>query len=344
MIGTNICFDPGTCNMSLWVQGKGTVVTEPSVVAYDAQTGKISAIGRKAYEMTGRNPDWIDVVRPVKDGSVFNFQTMQSILSYYVRKICGSKVLKPNILVCIPGDSNTVDRRTVIDLATAAGAARACVVEEPLAAAVGAGIDVNSNKGTMIVDMGGGTTDIAVVAKGMVCVSTSLKIAGNAFDDAIINYLRKEKEIVVGKITAENIKKEAGCTSFLEAEIGVRAVGKDLITGLPKEAEITSADVFVSIRELLENITEEIRLLLERTPPELTADVAMNGIIITGGSANLTGIDKFVQYRTGIPTRIADEPEKCVIKGMAKLSGAPKLLERNACFYKTRQELGYDEY
>lgn len=344
MIGTNICFDPGTCNMALWVQGKGIVLSEPSVISYDAQTGKISAIGKKAYDMTGRNPDWVDVVRPVKDGSVFNFQTMQSVLSYYVQKICGSKMLKPNILVCIPGDSNTVDRRTVLDLATASGAAKACVVEEPLAAAVGAGIDVNSYEGTMVVDMGGGTTDIAVVAKGMVCVSRSVKSAGNAFDDAIINYLKKEKDAVVGKITAENIKKEVGCTSFLEAEIAVRAVGKDIVTGLPKELEITSADVFMSIREQLESLTEEIRLLLEKTPPELTADVSQNGIVITGGSANLTGIDRFIQYRTGIPTRVADEPDKCVIKGLARLSRTRKLLERNACFYKTRQELGYDEY
>lgn len=344
MIGTSICFDPGTCNMTMWVQGKGIVLNEPSVISYDAQTGKISAIGKKAYEMTGRNPDWIDVIRPVKDGSVFNFQSMQSVLSYYVHKICGNKVLKPNILICVPGDSNTVDRRTLIDLATSSGAAKACVVEETLAAAVGAGIDVNSNKGTLIVDIGGGTTDIAVIAKGMVCISNSIKIAGNSFDEAIINYLKKEKEIVIGKISAENIKKQVGCTSFLEAELAVRAVGKDTVTGLPKEVEMSSADVFMSIREQLEAITEEIRLLLEKTPPELTADVAMNGIIITGGSANLTGIEKFFEYRTGIPTVVAHEPEKCVIKGMAKLTKAKKLLERNACFYKTRQELGYDEY
>lgn len=344
MIGTDICFDPGTCNMTVWVQGKGIVFSEPSVVSYDAQTGKINAIGKKAYDMTGRNPDWIDVVRPVKDGSIFNFQSMQSVLSYFVQKICGNKVLKPNILMCVPGYSNTVDRRTLIDLATASGAAKACVVEEPLAAAVGAGIDVNSNRGTLIVDIGGGTTDIAVVAKGMVCVSRSVKIAGNTFDEAIINYLRKEKGIIVGKITAENIKKEVGCTSFLEAEIAIRVVGKDVVTGLPVETEITSAEVFMSIRELIENITEEVRLLLEMTPPELTADVSENGIVITGGSANLTGIDKFFEYRMKIPSRVADEPEKCVIKGLAKLTKAKTLLDRNACFYKTRQELGYDEY
>lgn len=330
--------------MSLWVQGKGLVFSEPSVIAYDEQTGKISAIGKKAYEMTGRNSDWINVIRPVKDGSVFNFQSMQSVLSYYVQKVCGSKVLKPNILICVPGDSNTVDRRTLIDLATSSGAAKACVVEEPLAAAVGAGIDVNKPTGTIVIDIGGGTTDISVVAKGMICVSRSVKIAGNTFDDDIMNFLRREKELVVGKITAERIKKAVGCTSFLEAEIAVRAVGKDLLTGLPKETEITSAEVFMSIREHLEALTEEIRLLLEQTPPELTADVASNGIVITGGSAKLTGINKFVEYRTGIRTKVAKAPDRCVIKGLAKLSRNKTLLERNACFYKTRQELGYEEY
>ncbi len=344
MVGTNICFDPGTCNIALWVDGKGTVVNEPSVIAFDAETEKISAIGKKAYDMTGRNSDWVDVLRPIKNGSVFDFQTMQSVLSYYVQKLCGSKVLKPNILVCVPCESNTVDKRTIIDLATASGAAKACVVEEPLAAAVGAGIDVNDYHGTLVVDIGGGTTDIAVVARGMICVSKCLKYAGNSFDEAIINYIKKEKEIIIGKITAEKVKKEIGCTSFLEAELAMRAVGKDILTGLPKEIEITSADVFMSIREQLETIAEEIRLLLEKTPPELSADVSENGLIITGGSAYLKGIAKFFEYRTGIPARIAAEPEKCVMNGLAKLSKSKKLLERNACFYKTRQELGYDEY
>lgn len=344
MLGTDICFDIGTCNMAMWAEGRGIVMSEPSVAAYDAQTGKISAIGRKAYEMTGRNPDWIDVVRPVKDGSIYNFQTVQSILSYYVQKICGSRMLKPNILLCVPGYANTVDRRTLIDLATASGASRACVVEEPLAAALGAGIDVNSSKGIVVVDIGGGTTDMSVISKGMVCVSRSVKIAGNSFDDAIINFLRKEKGVSVGRLTAENIKKEVGCTSFLEAEIAVRVVGKDIVSGLPVETEMSSAEVFTSIRELLETVTEEIRLMLETTPPELIADISENGIVITGGSANLTGIEKFVEYRLGIPSSVAPEPEKCVITGLAKLTKARTLLERNACFYKTRQELGYDEF
>ncbi len=344
MIGTDICFDPGSSNMKLWVQGKGIVSTEPSVVAFDAQTEKISAIGRKAYEMIGRNPDWIDVIKPVKEGNVTDFQILQSVLSYYVQKACGSKVLKPNILISIPGNAGTVEKRTFIDLATSAGAARACVVEEPLAAAVGAGIDTESRNGTLIADIGGGTTDIAIVANGMVCISNSLKIAGNSFDDLIINYVRKERETVIGKITAEKIKKDIGCTGYLEAELAVRVAGKDVVTGLPKETEMTSADLFLCIREQLEIITEEIRLLLEKTPPELNGDILSNGIVVTGGSANLKGIDKFIQNRTGLRTIVAPSPDLCVIKGLAKLLKNKTLLEKNACFYKTRQELGYDEY
>ena len=344
MLGTAICFDAGTNTMAVYVRGKGLVASEPSVVAYDAQTGKISAIGKRAYEMTGRNPDWVDVIRPVKEGSVYNFQTMQSVLSYYVQKACKNKVLKPNILICMPSDANSVDKRTVLDLATSAGAAKACIIDETLAAAIGAGVDVNSYKGTMVVDIGGGTTDIAVIARGMVCVSKSLKIAGNTFDDAIINYLKKEKDIVIGKIMAESIKKNIGCTKILEAELAVRAAGKDFVTNLPKSVEVTSSDVFISIREQLETIAEGIRSVLENTPPELNADVSRTGIIVTGGSAMLTGIEHFIENRTGIKTIVADDPQNCVIKGMGKVLKASKLLERNGYYYKTRQELvGYEE-
>lgn len=343
MIGTNICFDPGTSNMFVFVQGKGVTVNEPTVVAYDAETQKINAIGRRAYEMSGKTPDGIDIVFPMKNASIADFQTMNNVLGYYIQKICGSRVLKPNLLISVPCEANTVDKRTALDLATASGAAKACVVESTLAAAVGAGIDMNSYKGTLVADIGAGTSDLAVIARGMICTSRSTNIAGGAFDDSIINYLRREKEIVVGKNTAESIKKEIGCTSFLEAELAVRAAGKDSITGLPKSVEINSAEVFMCIREQLELLTEEIRLLLEKTPPELTADIFKNGIVLTGGSALLTGIDKFIEYRLDIPTRVAEDPQTCVIRGMGKLLKAPVLLERNGCFYKTRQELGYEE-
>lgn len=344
MIGTDICFDLGTGYLSVFVQGKGIIANEPCVVAFDPENEKISALGKKAYEMIGKNHDWIDIIQPVRDGNIADYQIVQNIIGYYIQKVCANKVWKPNVLISIPCDMNAVDKRSVLEMATAAGASKACLIEEPLAAAIGAGIDVNSYTGTMVVDIGAGTTDIAVIARGMVCSSKSIKIAGNAFNESITSFLRKEKEIIIGDKTAETIKRDIGCTNFLEAELAVRAVGKSVKTNLPMSAEVTSADVFLSFHEKLEAIVEAIRQVLEQTPPELNADVSRSGIIITGGSALLTGIEKFIGYRTGIPTVVADEPQTCVIRGMGKILKAPKLLERNGYYFKTRQELvGYDE-
>ncbi len=344
MIGTNICFDLGTGYLSVFVQGKGIIANEPSVVAYDAENEKISVLGKKAYEMIGKTPDWIDIINPVKEGSIADFQIVQNIIGYFVQKVCSNKILKPNVLLSIPCEMNAVDKRSVLEMATASGASKACLIEEPLAAAIGAGVDVNSYKGIMVVDIGAGTTDIAVIARGMICSSKSIKIAGNAFNEAITSYLKREKELVIGSQTAEIIKKDIGCTNFLEAELAVRAVGKNAVTNLPDSAEITSAEVFLSFNDQLDQIVEAIRQVLENTPPELNADVSKTGIIITGGSALLTGIDRFIEYRTGITTRIASDPQTCVIRGMGKILKAPKLLERNGYYFKTRQELvGYDE-
>ncbi len=344
MIGTSICFDFGTGYMSVFVEGKGVIANEPSVVAYDAENKRISALGKKAYEMIGKNHDWIDVITPVKEGYISDFQIIQNIIGYYVQKVCGNKILKPNVLVSIPCEMNPVDKRSILELATASGASKACLIEEPLAAAIGAGIDVNSYKGTMVIDIGAGTADIAVIARGMICSSKSIKVAGNSFNDAITAYLKKEKDIIIGQQTAETIKRDIGCTNFLEAELAVRAVGKSVQTNLPMSAEVTSADVFLSISEQLDSLVEAIRVVLEKTPPELNADVSRTGITITGGSALLTGIEKFIEFRTGIKTTVADDPQRCVIKGMGKVLKAPKILERNGYYFKTRQELvGYDE-
>ncbi len=344
MIGTSICFDLGTGYLSVFVQGKGIIANEPSVVAYDVENEKISVLGKKAYEMIGKTPDWIDIINPIKDGGIADYQIVQNIIGYYVQKVCQNKILKPNVLISIPCDMNSVDKRSVLEMATASGASRACLIEEPLAAAIGAGVDVNSYHGTMIVDIGAGTTDIAVIARGMVCSSKSVKVAGNLFNDAIISLARKEKNLIIGYQTAEIVKKDIGCTNFLEAELALRVVGKDASTNLPVSTEITSADVFLSLNDHLEMIVESIRQVLEKTPPELTADVSKTGITITGGSALLTGIERYIEYRTGITTRVAKDPQTCVIRGMGRILKAPRLLERNGYYFKTRQELvGYEE-
>ncbi len=344
MIGTNICFSLGTGSLSVFVSGKGIIANEPSVVAINPENGKIISMGKKAYEMLGKNHDWIDVVNPIKDGGVFDFQTVQNIIGYYIQRVCENKIWKPNVLISIPCETNSVDKRTILELATASGASKACLIEEPLAAAIGAGVDVNSYKGIMVVDIGAGKTDVAVIARGMVCTSKSIKVGGNALNEAIITYLKKEKDVVIGFQMAETVKKDIGCTNFLEAELAVRAVGKSVKTNLPVSTEVTSADIFLSFNDQLETIVNAIGDVLEKTPPELCADVLKTGIVLTGGSAQLTGIDSFIKYRTGIKTMIAKEPDKCVIKGMGKVLKAPSILERNGYYFKTRQELvGYDE-
>ncbi len=344
MIGTNICFDFGTSNLSVFVSGKGVIANEPSVVAINPENGKILSMGKKAYEMIGKNHDWIDVVNPIVDGGVYDFQTVQNIIGFYVQKVCENKIWKPNVLLSIPCETNSVDKRTILELATASGASKACLIEEPLAAAIGAGVDVNSYRGIMVVDIGAGRTDIAVIARGMICSSRSIKVAGNALNEAIVAFLKREKEISIGYQTAETVKKDIGCTNFLEAELAVRAVGKSTKTNLPISVEITSADVFLSFDDYLEQIVTAIKSVFEKTSPELNGDILKTGIVLTGGSAQLTGIDRFIEFRTGIKTMVAKDPQNCVIKGMGKVLKAPSILERNGYYFKTRQDLvGYDE-
>ncbi len=345
MLGSKIGFDLGTTSVLAIVEGKGIKVDEPSVIAYDTFTDKIKAVGKEAYKMIGRTPDSLTVIEPIRKGTVFDYEAVQNILRYYIQHICGSQIFKPNILICVPSQTSELDIRTVLDLAISSGAARACVIEEPLAAAVGAGVDFNDYHGTMIVDIGGGTTDIAVVASGLVAVSSSVKTAGNDFDEAICRYLKQEKNIVIGKVTAENVKKEVSAAKILDAELAVRAVGKDDITNLPKVIEVTSTDIFYAIKEQLDIIVENIRLLLQQTPPELNADVSVNGIILTGGGAEIMGIDKYIESKLGIRTGCAKDPRLCVINGIGYFLNNMKVLEENGYVFKSYQDIkDFEEY
>ena len=343
MIGTNICFDPGTANLNIWVKGKGVVVSEPNIAAYDAQNGKISAIGKKAYSMLGKNHDWIDIVQPVRNGSVYDFQTMQNLLGYHIQKICGSKILKPNILVNVPAQATVVDKRNVLDLATGAGASKICIVESPLAAAIGAGVDTENYEGIMVVDIGAGTTDIAIISRGTVCVSKCVKSGGDDIDESILNFLRRERETVTGKSTAEKIKRQIGTLIPDGTELAVPVYGKDAVTGNIKTSEISSSEIRACAEGIFENISEEIRLLIESAQPEISCDVFKNGIIFTGGGSNIPGITGFFEKRLDISAVRAENAQSCTINGMAILSEKPEILERNCYVYKTRQELGYDE-
>ena len=344
MFGSKIGFDLGTTTVMALVDGKGIKIEEPSVIAYDTFTDKIKAIGTDAYKMIGKSPDSLTVVQPIRNGTIFDYEAVQNMMSFYIQKICGSQIFKPSVIVCVPSEVSELDKRTIIDVATSSGASRACVIEEPLAAAIGAGVGTKRFKGTLIVDIGGGTTDIAVVAGGFVALSRSVDIAGNAFDEAIIKNLRAAKGIEIGKITAENIKKQVGCAKVMDAELAVRAIGKDHITKLPKTIEVTSTEIYEYLEEHLCTIVENIRLLLRDTPPELNADVSINGIIITGGGALIRGIDKFIESRLKIRTRCANDPTRCVINGIGYFLKNMKTLEEYGYVFKSYQDIkDYEE-
>ncbi len=344
MLGTKIGFDLGTTSVLALVEGRGVRIDEPSVIAYDTFTEKIKAVGTEAYKMIGRSPDSLTVVQPIRNGTIFNYEAVQNMLCYYIQKICGSQIFKPNVIVCVPSQVSELDKRTVLDLATSSGAARACVIEEALAAAIGAGVDTKDFKGTLIVDIGGGTTDIAVVTGGLVALSSSIKTAGNTFDEAICRYIRTNKSTIIGNVTAENAKKQVGAAKVLDAELAVRAVGKDYITKLPQSIEITSTDIFNSLKEHLDYIVENIRLVLQDTPPELNADIAVNGIVITGGGALLKGIDEYIESKLNIRTRCADDPQRCVINGLGYFLKNMKSLEENGYVFKSYQDIkDYEE-
>ena len=338
MLGTKIGFDLGTSTVLAYVEGKGIKIKEPSVIAYDTFTQKTKAIGAEAYKMIGRSPDSLTVVQPIRNGTVYDYDAVQIMLAYYIQKICGSQIFKPNVIVSVPSQVSELDKRTILDLATTSGAARACVIEEPLVAARGADID-KEFRGTMIVDIGGGTTDIAVITGGLVALSASIKVAGNSFDESICRLARQEKNIEIGLVTAEKIKKDVGAVKILDAELAVRAVGKDTTTKMPKTVEITSNEVFDAVKADVDLIIENIRLVLQETPPELNADISVNGIVITGGGALLRGIDEYIENKLGIRTRCAENPVDCVINGIGYYLKNMDELEQNGYVFKTYQDI-----
>lgn len=339
MLGTNIGIDLGTTSILIFVQGKGIVVSEPNTVAFDTDTGKLLAIGQKASDMVGRNPDSITVVKPMKSGVISDFTATKAIVRVLLYKVCKNMVLKPNVVVCMPSTVTNLEKRTILDLVTAAGAGRACLIEEPLAAALGAGLDIRRPMGTMVVDIGGGTADIAVVTMGSISISKSVKIAGNILTEDIIRYLRRERNIVIGEKTAENIKKQIGCAYLRDVELAIEIKGKHYITGMPLTAEVTTTEVYLAMREHLEAIAEGVRSVLEVTPPELAGDISETGILLTGGGALLDGMDKLLEEKTGIHVIIPDSPLECVARGTGYAIEHMDILVDNDGVFKTREEI-----
>ena len=313
--GSDLGIDLGTATVLVYVKGKGILLKEPSVVAINKNNNKVLAVGEEARKMIGRTPGNIVAVRPLRDGVISDYDTTEKMLKSFLSKVNFSKFFKPNIVICVPSGVTEVEERAVLDVALQAGAKRAYVIEEPLAAAIGAGIDISEPNGNMIVDIGGGTTDIAVISLGGVVVSSSIKIAGDTFDDAIIKYIRKNYNILIGERTAEQIKTSIGCVFPLSETLKTTIKGRNLITGLPNTLELSSDEIIDALSEAANSIADAIHDVLERTPPELVGDIATNHIVLTGGGALMQGFDKLVEKRTGIPAKIAEDPTTCVAVG-----------------------------
>ncbi|MEE1037790.1 MAG: rod shape-determining protein MreB [Eubacterium sp.] len=311
--------DLGTANVLVYIKGKGVVLEEPSVVAVDEETDEILAVGQEAKEMLGRTPANIIALRPLRDGVISDYDVTERMLKYFIKKTCGSsRFFKPRIMVCVPSGVTEVEKRAVREAAAQAGGKEVFLMEEPLAAAIGADLDISRPEGIIVIDIGGGTSDIAVISLGGIVASTSLKVAGDRMDEAIIKYMRKKHKLYIGERMAETLKKEIGTASPRPEEISYVCSGRDLVTGLPREVEVTSTEMMEALEEPLQQICEATHSVLEKTPPELAADISSSGIVITGGGALLYGIDERIKQRTGINVRIAENPMDCVAIGTGR--------------------------
>ncbi len=319
MLSTDIGIDLGTASILVYVRGKGVVLKEPSVVAFDKDTNKIRAIGEEARLMIGRTPGNIVAVRPLRQGVISDYTVTEKMLKHFIRKALGKRTLKkPRISVCVPSGVTEVEKKAVEDATYQVGAREVAIIEEPIAAAIGAGIDISKPCGNMIVDIGGGTTDIAVISLGGTVVSTSIKIAGDDFDEAIVHYMRKKHNLLIGERTAEDIKIKIG-SAYKRAEVATMDVrGRNLVTGLPKTITVTSEETEEALRGATAQIVEAVHSVLEKTPPELAADIADRGIVLTGGGCLLQGLEELIEEKTGINTMTAEEPMTAVAIGTGK--------------------------
>jgi rod shape-determining protein MreB len=315
----DIGVDLGTANVLVYIKGKGIVLREPSVVAIDRDTNKVLAIGEEARRMLGRTPGNIIATRPLREGVIADYDTTESMLRHFIQKVAGkSSFFKPRIMICIPSGVTTVEKRAVLEASMQAGARKTFLIEEPLAAAMGAGLDIAEPCGAMVIDIGGGTTDVAVLSLGGIVVSESLRIGGDKFDEALVRYVKKEYNIMIGERTAETIKVNIGTAFPTGRDETMEIRGRDLVSGLPKTMRIGSAETREALAESVALIVHCVKSVLEITPPELAADIMDRGIVMTGGGSLLFGLDKLINQETGIPTYLAEDPLSCVVLGTGK--------------------------
>lgn len=329
--GMDIGIDLGTASVLVYVKGKGIVLKEPSVVAIDKKRGgKILQVGEEARKMLGRTPGHIVAIRPLRDGVISNYDVTEKMLKYFINKICGKKILslfKPRIMVCVPSGVTEVERKAVQDASKQAGALETHLIEEPIAAAIGAGIDISKPYGNMIVDIGGGTTDVAVISLGGTVVNESIKVAGDKFDESIVRYMRKKYNIMIGERTAEDIKIEIGTVYPRVQEVSKQVRGRNLVSGLPITIDVTASEMMQALEEPAQSVVEAVLSVLERTPPELASDISDRGIVLTGGGSLIYGLDKLIQEKTGINTFVAEDALSCVAIGTGKALDSIEILD-----------------
>ena len=319
LVSKDIGIDLGTANMLVTLKGKGIVLKEPSVVAIDRRSGAILATGHEAKEMLGRTPDQIKAIRPLKDGVIADFTATQLMLKNILNKVCQRyNAGRPRVVVGVPSGITEVEERAVEESVMQAGAKEVYLIEEPMAAAIGANLDVAEPSGNIIVDIGGGTTEVAVISLGGIVNSYSLRVAGDELDEDIVNYVKREMNLAIGETTAEQIKMEIGCATPLMTEMSMEVRGRDLGTGLPRNETITSSQVEEAMKDSIREIVEIVKATLEKTPPELASDIMEKGIVLAGGGALIKNLDKLLSKETGMPVYIAEEPLDCVVKGTGK--------------------------
>ncbi len=316
MLRKNIAIDLGTANTLVWVAGEGLVVNEPTVVAISSEDGKVVAVGEEAKKMLGRTPEALIASRPMRDGVIADYHVTEAMLKYFISKVTGRfQFFKPDVMVCVPAGCTQVERRAALDATLSAGASHAYLIDEPLAAAIGAQIPVSAPSGHMIVDIGGGSTEAAVISLGGVVTHKSARVAGNKIDEAIQSYLKKKHNLIIGDQTAEDIKLKIGSATPLAKPEKLEISGRDLVFGLPRTVVLTSDEVTEAIKPVLGQIIGAVKGVLEDTPPELAADIIDKGIIMSGGTSSLRNFDKLMTEETGVPSHTADEPLLCVVRG-----------------------------
>lgn len=318
MLGTDIALDLGTSFIKIYLDGKGIVLNEPSVVSVDLVTDKVLATGKEAYNMVGRTSDRIRVCHPLSGGVISDFDMAKYLIETYLKKISASKVIMPRVVVSIPCQITEVEKRAVVDAISASGVRKICLIEEPVAAALGAKMDISAAHGTLVVDIGGGTTDMAVISLSGITISRSVRVAGDTFDEAIIKYVRRKYNLIIGQRMAEECKKAIGCVFPRKDILTFRVKGRNAMTGLPQWADITSDEALEALIESAMKIVRTVQEMLEKTPPELMGDIYSDGMILTGGSAQLYGFDELFSKKTKMPVRVAEDAQNCVALGAGK--------------------------